>query len=159
MKSLPNKCSHARTFQLVCHQSLASIINKIPKQFYKTADCSSHSLSPLAWTPSLLVYRGIPSDLRSRPEQSHHLPGSLLPWWLKAVYRVSNRHPTTFLGLCSPGDYRQPIESPMGEKLLKFTIYDCILRLQQKRCDVWRIYPFDCRVYLSSDICRMRWAD
>ena len=26
-----------------------------------------------------LVYRGIPSYLRSRPEQSHHLPGSLLP--------------------------------------------------------------------------------
>ena len=37
-----------------------------------------------------LIYRGIPSDLRSRPEQSHHLPGALLPRWLQAVYRVSN---------------------------------------------------------------------
>ena len=41
-----------------------------------------------------LVYRGIPSDLRSRPEQSH-----------------------IFLGLCSPGDYRKSIESPMGEPI------------------------------------------
>ena len=32
-----------------------------------------------------LVYRGIHSDLlRSRPEQSHHLPGALLPRWLQA---------------------------------------------------------------------------
>ena len=27
----------------------------------------------------ILVYGDIPSDLRSRPEQSHHLPGALLP--------------------------------------------------------------------------------
>ena len=40
-----------------------------------------------------LVYRGIPSDLRSRPEQSHHLPGALLLRWLQAVYRVSNGRP------------------------------------------------------------------
>ena len=50
-------------------------------------------------------------------------------------------NPTTFLGLCSPGDYRQSIESPMGvptfnstEKALTFTIYDCILRIRPKRC-------------------------
>ena len=62
---------------------------------------------------------GIPSDLRSRPEQSHHLPGALLP----------------------PGDYGQSIESPMGvptfnstENALTFTIYDCILRIRPKRC-------------------------
>ena len=33
---------------------------------------------------------GIPSDLRFRPERSHHLPGALLSRWLQAVYRVSN---------------------------------------------------------------------
>ena len=36
---------------------------------------------------------GIPSDLRSRPEQSHHLPGALLPRLLQAVYIVSNGCP------------------------------------------------------------------
>ena len=87
--------------------------------FYKTATCSHHF--PL-WHEHLhlaLIYQGIPSDLRSRPEQSHHLPRALLP-----------------------GDYRQPIEFPTGvpafnytEKTFIFTIYDYILRIGQKRCD------------------------
>ena len=65
-----------------------------------------------------LVYQGIPSDLRSRPEQS-----------------------PTFLGLCSPDDYSQSIESSMGvptfnckEEVHKFTMNDYILRLRKK---VW----------------------
>ena len=64
-----------------------------------------------------LVYRGIPSDLRSRPKQSHHLPGALLP-----------------------SEYRQSIESPMDvptfnstENALKFIVYNYILRLWQKK--------------------------
>ena len=71
---------------------------------------------------------GIPSDLRSRPEQSHDLPG-----------------------LCSPGDYRQSIQSPMGvptfnstEKALTFTIYDCILRIRPKKvCYLKKVSPLD----------------
>ena len=44
------------------------------------------------------LYRGIHSDLRSRPEQSHHLPGALLSQWVQAVYRVSNgRSPPSIL--------------------------------------------------------------
>ena len=68
-----------------------------------------------------LVYQGMPSDLRSMPEQSHYLPGALLP----------------------PVTTRRSIESQTGvptfnstEKTLKFTIYYYILILQQKRCDI-----------------------
>ena len=65
-------CRHARTFQLVSQQSLASINNKNPTILTKRP--------PVVTTVPLgtqrhhwaLVYRGIPSDLRSRPEQSHH---------------------------------------------------------------------------------------
>ena len=87
-------------------------------------------LSPQAPSAILgaLVYRGIPSDLRSRPEQSHHLPG-----------------------LCSPDDYRQSIESSMGvptfnstEKALTFTIYDCILRIpSNKVCYLTKVSPLN----------------
>ena len=59
-----------------------------------------------------LVYRGIPLDLRARPEQSQHLSGALLPRWLQVVYRVSNGRP-----------HRQ--------------LYTTILRLRKKRCDIW----------------------
>ena len=54
--------------------------------------CMFPPLSPQAPSAIIvaLVYRSIPSDLRSRPEQSHHLPGALLPRWLQAVCRESN---------------------------------------------------------------------
>ena len=41
-----------------------------------------------------LVYLDIPSNLRPRSEQSHHLPGALLPRWVtQATNRVSNERP------------------------------------------------------------------
>ena len=68
-----------------------------------------------------LVYRGIPSNLRSRLEQSHHLPGALLH-----------------------DDYSESIGSRMGVptlnstgKALKFTIYDYILRLWPKKGEIF----------------------
>ena len=75
-----------------------------------------------------LVYRGIPSDLRSRPQQSHRIPGALLL-----------------------GDYRQSIESSMGvptfnstEKALTFTVSDCILRIPPKKvCYFTKDSPLD----------------
>ena len=81
-------------------------------------------------------------------ECSHHCPlrhpAPSLGHWYAGVYLLifdpGPSNPTTFLGLCFPGDYRQSIESPMGvptfsstEKALIFTIYDCILRIQSKR--------------------------
>ena len=74
------------------------------------------------------------SDLRSRPEKSNHLFGALLPRWLQAV---SNGRPTF----------------NSTEETFKF------LRFRQKFAIFDEIYPFGCGVYLSSDICRMRWAD
>ena len=67
----------------------------------------------------------------------------------KNLFGPSN--PTSFLGLCSPGDYRQSIESPMGiptfnstEKALTFTIYDCILRIWPKKvCYLTKVRPLD----------------
>ena len=73
---------------------------------------------------------------------------SLWHWYTVVYLRIFDPGPsnlTTFLGLYPPGDYRQSIESQMGvhtfnstEKVLKFTICDCILRLWQKRCDFLR---------------------
>ena len=68
---------------------LASIINKNPK-FKKMSACSHYCSLWHEHRQWALVYRGIPSDLRSSPEQSHHLPGVLLPWWQETVCRVSN---------------------------------------------------------------------
>ena len=76
-----------------------------------------------------------------------------LKHWYKGVYfRMYDPGPsnlTTFLGLCSPGDYRQPIESPTRiptfnstEKATKFTIYDQTLRLWQKGVTFDEIYSF-----------------
>ena len=127
---LTKPCRHARTFQLVSQQSLASINNKNAKfkkkrlpvattvpsrtqRYHWGIGISGYTFGssmqdkipkiltkrpPVATTvpqaPSVisgvLVYRGISSDLQSRPEQSHHLHGALLPQWLQAVYRVSN---------------------------------------------------------------------
>ena len=57
-------CCHAKTEHLISQQSLASIINK--PQFFLTKQY------PVYWG----IY--IPSDMRSRSEQSHHPPGALL---------------------------------------------------------------------------------
>ena len=85
---LTNPGRHARTFQLVREQSLASINNKHSIFFNKIAVCS-HNF-PHHWGIGI---RSIPCDLRSKPEQLHHLPGALLSRWLQEVYRVFNgRH-------------------------------------------------------------------
>ena len=135
---LTKPCCHARTFKLVSQQSLTSII------FNKSAACIHHHC-PL-WhkhVTGALVYRGIPSDLRTRPE-IHHLPGALLPsWWLQAVYSLPKGDPTF--------NYT--------EKALELTIYDYDLKLWQNEHHIWLNLSFDCRIYLSSDICRMHWVD
>ena len=109
---LTKPCHHVRTAQLVSQKSLASIIKKT-QNFNKMFACRHHC----HWGIGIMI---IPSDLQYRPEQSHHLPGS-----------------------APLGDYRQSIETPMGvptfnsiEKMLKFTIYDYILRLRQKKFDI-----------------------
>ena len=68
---------------------------------------------------------------------------------------------TTFLGLCSPDDYRQSIESPMGvPPLTRFTSLLMIIFWNYGNTAIFdEIYPFGRGVYLSSDICRMHWAD
>ena len=90
---LTKPCRQARTFHLMSQQSLASINNKNsniltkrpPVAITVTSDTHRHH-----WE---LVFSGIPSDLRSMPDQSHHLRGALLRRWLQAVYRVSNGCP------------------------------------------------------------------
>ena len=115
---LTKPCPHARTFQLVSQQSLVSINNKNPKIVTKRPR----------------VATTVPSDT-----QRHHW-GFGIPGYTFGSSIQARANPTTFLGFCSPGDYRQYIESPMGastfnstEKSLTFTIYDCILRIRPKR--------------------------
>ena len=79
---------------------------------------------------------------------SHHCslrhPATSLGHWYTGIYlRIFDpgpSNPITFLGLCSPGDYRQSIDSPIGvptfnstEKALTFTIYDFFLRIWPKK--------------------------
>ena len=130
-EQLTKPCRHARTFQLISQQSLARINNKNPTILTKRP--------PVATT--------VPSGT-----QRHH-------WAL--VYRIYIRifdpgpsNPTIFLGLCSPGDYKQSIESPMGvpifnstEKSFTFTIYDCILRIRPKKvCYLMKVSPLDVKL-------------
>ena len=64
---------HARTFQVVSQQSLASINNKNSKILTKRSPVSITVLSGTQRHRCGIDIPGIPSDLRSRPEQSHHL--------------------------------------------------------------------------------------
>ena len=94
-------------------------------------------------TIGTLAYPDIPSDLWSRPEQSHHLPWALLPWWLQLANIVSNgRH---HLQLCWMA--------------LRFIIYDHIFRLRQKFTIFDEIYPFNCGINLSGAIEQMHQAE
>ena len=100
-----------------------------PQHFNKTAACSHHC--PL-----------------------RHPAPSFGHWYTEVYLRIFDPGPsnsTTFLGICSPGDYRQSIESPMGlhtfnstEESLTFTIYDCILRIRPKKvCYLMEVSPLD----------------
>ena len=110
-----------------------------------------------------------PTILTKRPPVATTVPSGTQRYHWALVYRVYLRifdpgpsNPTTFLGLCSPGCYRQSIESPMGvstfnstEKVLTFTIYDCILRIRPKKVCY---SPFGRRISLACAICWMRCA-
>ena len=90
---LTKLCRHARTFYLVSQQILACINNKNPTISRKRSPVATTVPSGTQRNHWELVHRGIHSDFRSRPEQSHHLPGALLPRWLQTVYWVSNGCP------------------------------------------------------------------
>ena len=69
----------SRTAQLVYQQAWQALPLKKMQNFNITAACSYHCS---LWHETIiraLVFRGIPSDLRSIPEQSHHLSVALLP--------------------------------------------------------------------------------
>ena len=104
---------------------------------------------------------------------SHHCslrhPAPSLGHWYTGVYfqifDPGPSNPNTFLGLCSPGDYRQSIESPMGVPpstlqkrslhLLFISVYDCILRIRPKKmCYLTKVS----RINLACAICWMRSA-
>ena len=103
---------------------------------------------PTAQPAKLVKLTTKTQKLKKNAACNHHCPlrhpaPSLGQWYTVVYLRIFDpgpSNPTTFLGLCSPGDYRQSIESPMGvstfnctEKSLTFTIYDCILRIRSKK--------------------------
>ena len=138
MESLPNRAAMPKLLNLPASKAWQVLSTK-KQNINKTAACSHYY--PL-WHENrhwALVYRV----------------------YLR-IYDPGPSNPTIFLGLCSPSDYRQPIEFPMGilafnltEKVLIFTIYDYISRLEQKSVIFDEIYSFGFEVYLSSDIWRM----
>ena len=84
------KRHHARNGKLVIQQRLASIFNKNPKILTKRPPVANSGTNTVI---GAFAYWGIPSYLWSRPEQFHHLPESLLPWWLQVADRVSKWRP------------------------------------------------------------------
>ena len=90
---------------------------QIPHNFNKTASCSHRC--PLK---------------QPAPSLGHWYAGVYL-----RIFDPGQSNPITFLGLCFPGDYRHPVESPMGfptfnstDKAFKFTIYEFILIIKPK---------------------------
>ena len=82
--------------------------------------------------------------------QLHHWRVGIPRVYLR-IFDLGPSNPTTFLGLCSLGDYRKSIESPMSvptfnstEKALTSTIYDWIPRIRPKKvCYVTKVNPLD----------------
>ena len=122
VESLPNTVVLPELSNWSASKALQVLTTKTP-HFYKTAACSHHCA------------------LR-------HSAPSLGHWWTGVYLRIFNPGPsnsTTFLRLCSSGDYKQSIvESSMSvptfkstEKALTFTIYDCILKIRLKMCVIW----------------------
>ena len=93
--------SPCQNFPLVSQQSVASINNKNPTILTKRLPVATTVPSGTQRHHWALVYWGIPLNLRSRPQQSHHLPGALLSRWLQVVYRVSNGRHSHYLWLYS----------------------------------------------------------
>ena len=125
---LTKPCRHARTFQLVSQQSLASINNKIPKMLTKRP--------PVATI--------VPSGT-----QRHHwgigIPGYTFGSSIQAL-----AIPPPSWGSSLPvttGSLRSPVGVPTfnsTEKALTFTIYDCIVRILPKKvCYLTKVSPLD----------------
>ena len=134
------KCQHARTAQLVRQQRLASIINKKPQIDQIAAYSHHYSL----WQEHGHWGIGI-QDISSIQAQA--IPP---PSW----------------GSAPSSDYRQLIEYPKGiptfnstENALIFTFMIIFSDYGNKGVRFDEIYPFGCRVYLSSDICQVCWAN
>ena len=111
-------CRHARTFQLVSQQSLASINNKNPNILTKWPPVANTFPSGTQRHHWGIGIPGIPSDLRSRLEQSHHLRGALLSRWLQAVYSLQ--------------------WASLPSTLQKRCIHSLFMIVFWKRCVIWR---------------------
>ena len=142
VESVPNRPALLRTFQLVSQQSLASITNTKSNILTKWPTVATNAPSGMNTIIGALVYWGIPSDLQSRPEQAHHLPGLCSFRWLQATY--------SFQRALRPQLYRK------GTYFEYLWLYD---QITAKKVIFDEIYSFGCGVYFSSDICRMRWVD
>ena len=109
---LTKQCRHARTSQQVSQQ----------RKIFQFCLQNGHLQPPLS------------------PQAPSTIIGSLVYRVYLRIFDPGPSNPTIFLGLCSAGEYGQSIESPMGvptfnstEKVLKFTIYDCILKITAKK--------------------------
>ena len=129
---LPNVCHCVGIAQNDSQQSVASTIIKYHTALTERLTVATADLSGTQRIHWGIGVPGILSDFRSSPSS-----------------------PTTFLGLCSLGDYRQCIESPLigpafnsTEIGLTFTIYDCVLTLRSKKVLFYLSFTF---VDINSD--------
>ena len=112
----------------LCHNfSTEKYYKQIPQHFNKTAACS-HRCPPQAPSPST---------------------GHWYDMLYLRIFDPGPINPTTFLGLCSPSDYWQSMESQIGvptfnctETALASTIYDSFLTLRHKKALLYPSYTF-----------------
>ena len=118
---------HARIVQLVSQQILTSNINKQHKMLSKRPPIPTTVPSGTNTITGAWAYRGIHSDVRSRSEQSHHLPGALHPSWTCSNFLSKTR----LQAANSMGDYN------MGAK--KWTPVIIRWVLQRKSTQWWTV--------------------
>ena len=145
-------CHHTRTFQLVSPVAMPALSN-----WSALSPCQNFPTDQHAKLGKYSQQK--PQNFNKTAACSHHCPLrhpalSLGHWYTEVYLQIFDpgpSNPTTFLGLCSPGDYRHSIESEMGvstfnstEKALTFTIYDCILRIRPKKvCYLTKVSHLD----------------
>ena len=124
---------NARTFQLVNHQSLASINNKNSNIFTKRSPVATSVRFP-SGTQCHHWGIGIPGYTFGSSIQARAIPP---PFW-------SSASPVTTDSLKSPKGVHTFNST---EKAFTFTIYDCILRIRHKKvCYLTKVSPFDVKL-------------
>ena len=90
---LTKPCHSVGIAKMVSQQKRVKHFQQTPQHFNKRLSIATEVPSAPSAIIGALMYSGIPSYHRSRPEQLHHHILTQLTRWLLRVYRVSNGRP------------------------------------------------------------------